>query len=193
MYKRQRDGELGRATVYRARVRGGAGVALDARFLVALPEPADLAQGAKVPSRRAARHLDDALIRVVARLDGRGGAQASDELAAQLDSARNVEAVPAPEGGPPASFVAALEQGLVAAEAEARRRLAKLVADAKLRAVGERDASLARLSRWLSQTKAKPAHREKILQEEARVHDAAIAALDGARLELDQSALVQLL
>jgi len=188
-----RDGELGRATVYRARVRGGAGVALDARFLVALPEPADLAQGAKVPSRRAARHLDDALIRVVARLDGRGGAQASDELAAQLDSARNVEAVPAPEGGPPASFVAALEQGLVAAEAEARRRLAKLVADAKLRAVGERDASLARLSRWLSQTKAKPAHREKILQEEARVHDAAIAALDGARLELDQSALVQLL
>jgi ATP-dependent helicase HepA len=188
-----RDGELGRATVYRARVHGGSGAALDARFLVTLPEPADLAQGAKVPSRRAARHLEDALIRVVARLDGRGGAQVSDELAAQLDSARNVEAVPAPEGGPPAPFVEAVEQGLEATEAEARRRLTKLVAQAKERASAERDASLKRLTRWLSQTKAKPAQREKVLQEESRIHDAAIAALDGARLELDQSALVQLL
>jgi hypothetical protein len=188
-----RDGELGRATVYRARVYGGSGAALDARFLVTLPEPADLAQGAKVPSRRAARHLEDALVRVVARLDGRGGAQVSDELAAQLDSARNIEPVPAPEGGPPATFVEAVEQGLEAAEAEARRRLAKLVAQAKERASAERDASLKRLTRWLSQTKAKPAQREKVLQEEARVHDAAMEALDGARLELDQSALVQLL
>src|SRR5437899_2692473 len=114
-----RDGELGRAAVYRARVRGGPGAALDARYLVTLPEPADLAQGAKVPSRRAARHLEEALVRVVARLDGRGGAQVSDELAAQLDSARNIEAVPAPEGGPPATFVEAVEQGLEAAETEA--------------------------------------------------------------------------
>src|SRR5712671_2728150 len=188
-----RDGELGRATVYRARVRGMSGAALDARYLVTLPEPADLAQGAKVPSRRAARHLDDALIRVVARLDGRGGAEVSDELAAHLDSARNIEAVPAPEGGPPAPFAAAVEQGLDAAEAEARRRLARLVADAKSRAAAERDASLQRLSRWLAQGKASPSQREKILQEEARVHDAAMEALDGARLELDQSALVQLL
>src|SRR5713101_929183 len=188
-----RDGELGRATVYRARVRGGPGAALDARFLVTLPEPADLAQGAKVPSRRAARHLDDALVRVVARLDGHGGAQVSDELAAQLDSARNIEAVPAPEGGPLATFVAAVEQGLEAAEVEARRRLSKLVAQAKDRAAAEREASLERLARWLAQSKAKPAQREKILQDERRIHDAAIAALDGARLELDQSALIQLL
>src|SRR5205823_8579197 len=39
-----RDGELRRATVYRAQVRGTSGAALDARYLVALPEPADLAQ-----------------------------------------------------------------------------------------------------------------------------------------------------
>ncbi|HYV65521.1 MAG TPA: helicase-related protein, partial [Myxococcales bacterium] len=188
-----RDGELGRATVYRARVRGGPGAALDARFLVTLPEPADLAQGARVPSRRAARHLEDALVRVVARLDGRGGARISDELATQLDSARDTEPVPAPEGGPPATFVAAVEQGLRAAEAEANRRLSKLVAQAKDRAAAERDATLERLTRWLQQTKAKAAQRDKILQEERRIHDAAIAALDGARLELDQSALVQLL
>jgi len=130
---------------------------------------------------------------VVARLDGRGGGQVSDELAAQLDSARNIEAVPAPEGGPPATFVAAVEQGLEAAEAEARRRLSKLVAQAKDRAAAERDASLERLSRWLAQSKAKAPQREQILQDERRIHDAAIAALDGARLELDQSALVQLL
>jgi len=154
---------------------------------------ADLAQGAKVPSRRAARHLEEALVRVVARLDGRGGAQVSDELAAQLDSARNIEAVPAPEGGPPATFVEAVEQGLEAAETEAGRRLSKLVDQAKDRAAAERDASLERLTRWLLQSKAKPAQREKILEEEARFHDAAIAALDGATLELDQVALVQLL
>ena len=187
-----RDGELGRAAVYRARVRGGPGAALDARYLVTLPEPGDLAQGAKVPSRRAARHLEEALVRVVARLDGRGGAQVSDELAAQLDSARNIEAVPAPEGGPPATFVEAVEQGLEAAETEAGRRLSKLVDQAKDRAAAERDASLERLTRWLLQSKAKPAQREKIVQEERRIHDAAIAALDGARLELDQCALVQL-
>jgi hypothetical protein len=94
---------------------------------------------------------------------------------------------------PPAPFVEAVEQGLEATEAEARRRLTKLVAQAKERASAERDASLKRLTRWLSQTKAKPAQSEKVLQEESRIHDAAIAALDGARLELDQSALVQLL
>src|SRR5205814_9268172 len=126
-----RDGELGRATVYRARVRGVSGAALDARFLVTLPEPADLAQGAKVPSRRAARHLDDALIRVVARLDGRGGAQVDEELAALLDiggrRTADVEPVNAPEGGVPAAFAAAVESGLRAAEAEERGRLAELV------------------------------------------------------------------
>jgi ATP-dependent helicase HepA len=187
-----RDGELGRATVLRARVRGGSGAALDARYLVALPEPADLAQGAKVPSRRAARHLEDGLVRVVARLDGRGGAQVSDELAAQLDSARSVEGVPAPEGGPPAAFVAAVELGLAAAEAEAERRLSQLVAQARERAAAERDSALRRLSRWLAQSGAKAAERDRLLQEEARQHDAVVAALEGARLELDQTALVQL-
>jgi len=89
--------------------------------------------------------------------------------------------------------VAAVEQGLEAAEAEAHRRLVKLLAQVKERASAEREASLQRLSRWLAQSKAKPAQRERVLEEEARVHDATMAALDGARLELDQCALVQLL
>src|SRR5712692_4523106 len=94
-----RDGELGRATVSRTHLRGTQGAALDARFLVALPEPADLAQGARVPSRRAARHLEESQIRVVVRLDGRGGVTVEDALGVQLDSARQ-EPVPAPAGGP---------------------------------------------------------------------------------------------
>ena len=73
-----RDGELGRATVGRTRIRGLSGAALDTRFLVALPEPADLAQGSRVPSRRAARHLEEAQVRVAVRLDGRGGVTVED-------------------------------------------------------------------------------------------------------------------
>src|SRR5205807_1501778 len=76
-----RDGELGRAMVARAHVRGLSGAALDARFLVTLPEPADLAQGARVPSRRAARHLEQPLVRVAVRLDGGGGDATAGALA----------------------------------------------------------------------------------------------------------------
>src|SRR5437763_7672606 len=131
-----RDGELGRATVARAHFRGTQGAALDARYLVALPEPADLAQGARVPSRRAARHLEEMLLRVVVRLDGRGGARAEDALAAQLDSA-HAEHVPAPEGGPPGAFVQAVELAVRAAEDEARKRLARLVEQARERLAEE--------------------------------------------------------
>jgi ATP-dependent helicase HepA len=186
-----RDGELGRATVGRARVRGTQGAALDARFLVALPEPSDLAQGARVPSRRAARHLEETHLRVAVRLDGRGGARAEDALGAQLESAK-LEPVPAPEGGPPAAFVQAVELGLRVAEEEARRRLEKIVQLAKEKVASEKEAAQQRLARWLSQSKVKPAEAGRALDAEARVYDAAAEALDGARLELDQAALIQL-
>ncbi len=186
-----RDGELGRATVARARLRGQSGAALDARFLVALPEPADLAQGARVPSRRAARHLQEALLRVAVRLDGRGGARIEDGLASQLDSA-SLEPVGAPEGGPPPAFAQAVEMGLRVARAEAERRLRKLVEDAKAGIAVEKDAAARRLGRWLAQSRASRAAAEKALAAEAKLYDDASAALDGARLELDQAALVQL-
>src|SRR5207248_308548 len=130
-------------------------VAIDARYLVVLPEPADLAQGARVPSRRAARHLEDALVRVVVRIDARGELTVDEELAAVVDPGRS-EGVPAPEGGPPPAFVAAIERGLARAEVEARKRLSRPLA------------------------------------EEAALHEGAKAALDGARLELDQAAVAQL-
>jgi len=186
-----RDGELGRTTVVRTAAHGKRGVAIDARYLVVLPEPADLAQGARVPSRRAARHLEDALVRVVVRIDARGEISVDEELAAVVDPGRS-EGVPAPEGGPPAAFVAAIERGLGRAEAEAQRRLGRLVADAKERLEREKDASRKRLARWLAQSGVKAKERDRILSEEAALHDAARSALDGARLELDQAAVAQL-
>ncbi len=188
-----RDGELGRATVYRARVRGATGAALDARYLVVLPEAADLAQGARVPSRRAARHLEEGSVRVVVRLDGRGGAAVSQDLAAQLDSAQKIEPVPAPDGGPPAPFIAAVELALRHAEADAQHRLERLIAQAKERVTAEKHASHKRLARWLAQSKVAKAKATALLEEDGKVFDSAAAALDGARLELDQAALVQLL
>ena len=187
-----RDGELGRATVSRAHLRGTQGAALDARYLVALPEPADLAQGARVPSRRAARHLEEMQLRVVVRLDGRGGAQVEDGLGVQLDSAQH-DPVPAPEGGPPAAFVQAVDLALRTAEEAAQQRLARLVAQAKEGVAEEKESAQKRLRRWLSQSKVKPAEADRVLAAEAAIYDAVAVALDGARLELDQSALVQLI
>jgi ATP-dependent helicase HepA len=186
-----RDGELGRSSVARARVRGASGAALDARFLVTLPEPSDLAQGARVPSRRAARHLDEMLVRVVVRLDGRGGVQVDDALGAQLDSAE-LEPVGAPEGGPPAAFVQAVELALRRAQEEARRRLAELLAQARNGVAAEKEAGLRRIGRWLAQSRAHKADADRVLKAEAAVYDEAASALDGARLELDQAALIQL-
>jgi ATP-dependent helicase HepA len=187
-----RDGELGRTTVVRTPGHGKRGVAIDARYLVVLPEPADLAQGARVPSRRAARHLEDALVRVVVRIDARGELYIDEELAAVVDPGR-AEGVPAPEGGPPPAFVSAIERGLTRAEAEAQKRLAKVVAEAKERLDREKEAAQKRLARWLSQSGAKAKERDRILAEDAEQHEAARAALDGARLELDQAAVAQLM
>jgi len=186
-----RDGELGRATVARAHLRGMSGAALDARFLVALPEPADLAQGARVPSRRAARHIDEPLLRVSVRLDGRGGARVEDALGAQLDSAR-IEPVPAPEGGPPGAFAQAVEGALRVAQEEAQRRLRTTVEVAKRKIQAEKEAASRRLLRWLAQSKVGEAEARRVLDAETKLYEEAAAALDGARLELDQAALIQL-
>jgi hypothetical protein len=56
----------------------------------------------------------------------------------------------------------------------------------------EKESAARRLSRWLSQSKVSAASAEKVLAAEAKLYDDAASALDGARLELDQAALVQL-
>ncbi|MBI5068381.1 MAG: DEAD/DEAH box helicase family protein [Deltaproteobacteria bacterium] len=65
-----RDGDAGRTAVVRAAgaPRGGA---LLARFHVALPQPADVDPGARVPSRQAARYLDQSPLAACASLEPR--------------------------------------------------------------------------------------------------------------------------
>ncbi|MGZ6142085.1 MAG: hypothetical protein ACXWLM_02045, partial [Myxococcales bacterium] len=138
-----------------------------------------------------ARHLDEMLVRVVVRLDGRGGARVDDALGSQLDSAK-LDPVPAPEGGPPAAFVQAVELALRTAEQEAQQRLEDLIAVATRRVAHEKEAAVRRVGRWLSQSKVKAADASKVLAAEAAVYDAAAAALAEARLELDQASLIQL-
>ena len=131
-------------------------------------------------------------MRVVVRIDARGELYIDEELAAVVDPGRS-EGVPAPEGGPPPAFVSAIERGLTRAESEAQKRLAKLVAEAGERLDREKEAAQKRLGRWLSQSGAKAKERERILAEDAAQYEAARAALDGARLELDQAAVAQLI
>ena len=50
-----------------------------------------------------------------------------------------------------------------------------------------------RLRRWLSQGKASRAELSRAFGDEERMHDEVATALEGARLELDQAAIVQLL
>jgi len=130
-------------------------------------------------------------VRVAVRLDGRGGARVEEALTAQLDSAK-LAAVPAPEGGPPAAFAQAIETALRVAQEEAQRRLRGIVEAAKSGISAEQEAATRRLARWLAQSKVGEAEAKRVLQAETKIHEDAAAALDGARLELDQAALVQL-
>ncbi len=81
---------------------------------------------------------------------------------------------------------------LRAAQEEAQVRLDRLVSQAKERVAEEKESAQKRLRRWLAQSRVKTAEADKVLAAEAKIYDAVADALDGARLELDQSALVQL-
>ena len=56
----------------------------------------------------------------------------------------------------------------------------------------EKEGSSRRLARWLAQSKVGEADAKRVLEAEAKLYEDAAAALDDARLELDQAALVQL-
>ena len=105
----------------------------------------------------------------------------------------DLDEVPPPDAGPPASFVTAVETALRTAEAEAKERLNRLIAMAERSADAERESALRRLARWLRQSKADAAEQRRALDAESALHDRVAEALHGARLELDQAAIVQLL
>src|SRR5690606_26557198 len=87
-----RDGEGGRATcLHSDKLRQGF-VGFAFSFVASFPEPEDVAEGAKVPSRQAARYLDRTGFEVGVRL-GAAGARIFDELLEELE---DPEGAPAP-------------------------------------------------------------------------------------------------
>ncbi len=118
-----RDGDAGRTAFLQSKAapRGGG---LYARWKVRWPSPADLAPGARVPSRQASRYLDESPLSILVDLgsghtviDGGG-----ERLEDSVDRARDAR------GAPPPSTV--VEPAAAIAEKAARAELARRVARA---------------------------------------------------------------
>jgi ATP-dependent helicase HepA len=133
-----RDGEAGRTAFLQSKAapRGGG---LYARWKVRWPSPADLAPGARVPSRQASRYLDESPLSVLVDLgsghtvvDG-GGAR----LEESVDRARDAR------GAPPSSAV--VEPAAAVAEKAARAELARRVGRAVKKLGAHADAEEERL------------------------------------------------
>jgi ATP-dependent helicase HepA len=127
-----RDGAAGRATAARVASAPRRG-ALALRFHARWPAPADLAPGARVPSRQAARYLDASPIAVAVDLaTSRVTPGLAEKIDAELDDAADVRV------GPPPVDVLAAVQAAALAQAEGvleRRRddaLARLASHAEL-------------------------------------------------------------
>jgi ATP-dependent helicase HepA len=133
-----RDGEAGRTAFLQSKAapRGGG---LYARWKVRWPSPADLAPGARVPSRQASRYLDESPLSVLVDLgsghtvvDG-GGARLEESVARARDA----------RGAPPSSAV--VEPAAAVAEKAARAELARRVARAVKKLGAHADAEEERL------------------------------------------------
>jgi ATP-dependent helicase HepA len=177
-----RDGEGGRAAAFRSAAAPRRG-ALATRWHVAWPAPADVAPGARVPSRQASRYLDGTPISVAIDL-GEGHRPVSG-LASAIEEEGGADE--ARVGAPPAAL---LEAARAAAEREAEEELAR-----------RRDAALARLAvhseaeeeRLVTAAFDGGAAREDVddaLTAVRQHRTATEAALRRARVELDAAALV---
>jgi ATP-dependent helicase HepA len=119
-----RDGEAGRTAFLQSRAAPRSG-GLYLRWKLRWPAPADLAPGARVPSRQASRYLDESPLSVLVDMGGAhavvdGGAGRLEE---SIDRARDAKGAPPPGDvlGPAAE---AAEKG---ARAELSRRVARAV------------------------------------------------------------------
>src|SRR5512136_119337 len=178
-----RDGEAGRTAFLQSRAapRGGG---LYLRWRLRWPAPADLAPGARVPSRQASRYLDESPLSVVVDL---GASRAVvDDGAARLeeaaDSARDARGAP-----PPADVIdPAAQAGEKAARAELSRRVSRAVK--KLAAHAE--AEEARLLASARTGGASRAAIEKALVGVLLHRELVEEALRKVDLELDAAAVV---
>jgi len=178
-----RDGDAGRTAVIHSRAAPRSG-AVYARFRLRWPAPADLAPGARVPSRQASRYLDEAPVSVLVDLAPgyrvvEGGAA---RLEASADSLRDARAAP-----PPAH---AMEEAGRAAERAARDELARRVSQAVKRIEAHARAEEERL---IASAREGGAARDAV--ERAMVsllvhREVVEMALRGVKLELDAAAVV---
>jgi ATP-dependent helicase HepA len=131
-----RDGDAGRTAFLQSRAAPRAG-GLYLRWKLRWPAPADLAPGARVPSRQASRYLDESPLAVLVDLGPGhaavdGGASRLEEAA---ESARDARGAPPPAAAVKAAAAAAEK----AARAELSRRVARAVKKLSAHAAAEED------------------------------------------------------
>ncbi len=178
-----RDGDAGRTAFLQSRAAPRSG-GLYLRWKLRWPAPADLAPGARVPSRQASRYLDESPLSVV--VDMGAGHPVVDGGAARLeesiDRARDARGAP-----PPAE---AIEPAAAAAEKAVRAELARRVARAEKKLAAHADAEEERL---LSAARHGGVSREAVERALVSVllhRELVEEALGKVGLELDAAAVV---
>ncbi len=177
-----RDGEAGRTAVF-----GAPGVprrgALYTRWHVAWPAPADLAPGARVPSRQASRYFEEAPIAVVVDLaEGNATFPGLAEAVEGEDGAEEARVGPAP--------AALLEAGRRAAEQQAQALLARRREEALAALAAHAEAEEERLVTAAFRGGASRDAVDAALSALRRQRVATESAFKRVRLELDAAALV---
>ena len=178
-----RDGDAGRTAFLQSRAAPRSG-GLYLRWKLRWPSPADLAPGARVPSRQASRYLDESPVSVL--VDMGSGHAVVDGGAARLeessDRARDARGAP-----PPAEVV---EPAAEAAGKEARAELSRRVARAVKRLASHSDAEEERLLEAARQGVASREAVERALVSVLLHRELVEEALAKVDLELDAAAVV---
>lgn len=178
-----RDGEEGRAAWLQSGRLGPGTVGFAFSFLVAFPEPEDLAEGSKVPSRQAARYLEEAHFEVGVEI-GRTRVRIRDELLEDLEEPHGTR----PPGAQP-GLQEAVEKAYEAAKKEAERRFDEARRAAIDRLMEDRELAMGRIELAARRGDALEAQSLRYqLDELERFYDRAKKALEAAQLELDQAA-----
>jgi len=178
-----RDGEAGRTAFLQSRAAPRSG-GLYLRWKLRWPSPADLAPGARVPSRQASRYLDESPLSVVVDMGAahavvEGGAVRIEE---SIDRARDAKGAP-----PPGDVV---QPAAEAAEKAARAELARRIARAVKRLAAHAEAEEERLVSAALQGGASRQSVERALVAVLLHRELVEEALGKVDLELDAAAVV---
>jgi ATP-dependent helicase HepA len=178
-----RDGDAGRTAFLQSRAAPRSG-GLYLRWKLRWPSPADLAPGARVPSRQASRYLDESPLSVLVDMGGvhavvEGGAGRLEE---SIDRARDAKGAP-----PPADVLGPAAE---AAEEAARTELSRRVARAVKKLAAHAEAEEERLVSAALQGGASRQSVERALVVVLLHRELVEEALGKVDLELDAAAVV---